>query len=176
MLGIFNTPQKDATKTRNQLADCPLAESETISEAKVSFATHYCGCIRDNLHWNTIKLNLWISLGLGFVLLLIVLIVDHHFPFRSSPSSPHPVPSEQLWPQSPEHPVDGNAQTQPLWWVWNRKVAPPNQPVSVDSLHIQHVVPCQAILATRTKIQGPGPESQLFRVRMFFLLVMSYPS
>lgn len=112
MLGIFNTPQKDATKTWNQLADCPLAESETISEAKVSFATHYCGYIVGTL-WAicieapsnlTCELKLD-SLGLGLVLLLIVFILDPHFPFLSSRSSPHPVPSEQLWPQSPEHPA-----------------------------------------------------------------------
>ncbi len=43
--------------------DCPLAESQSLIETKLSFATHYCRYIVANLLWSTIKLNLWIEVG-----------------------------------------------------------------------------------------------------------------
>lgn len=72
------------------------------------------------------------SLGLGLVLLLIVLIVDPHFPFQSSRSSPHPVLSEQLWPQSPEHPAGysgemTNPRTETRMRIVEPKSAQPKQ-------------------------------------------------
>ena len=125
-----------ATKTWNRLADCPLAESETISEAKVSLATLiivdtlWAICIETP---STLACELKLdSLGLGLVLLLMVLIVDPHFPFLSSRSSPHPVPSEQLWPQSPEHPAGfsgkmTNPRTETRMRILEPKSAQPKQ-------------------------------------------------